>query len=233
MNSFYRFPHTPHLAWLGQGEPRGDKVLSSPDVRQLLAGEVVIEEKLDGANLGISLGGEGELRVQNRGSYLSQPYRGQFSRMASWLAERDEALTSISSSDLILFGEWCAATHTIPYDHLPDWFLLFDIYSSTRQQFLSTTSRNALAQQANLSTVPEIARGKFTLSQLTDLLLSSRSRYREGPVEGLIVRRETETTCFARAKLVRPDFTQAIQEHWSARPLRWNRVVSKRIELDG
>ncbi|WP_279608935.1 hypothetical protein [Burkholderia gladioli] len=42
MNQFFRFPHTPHLAWLGSGKPRDDKVLSSGEVRTLLFGDVVV-----------------------------------------------------------------------------------------------------------------------------------------------------------------------------------------------
>jgi len=34
---FFRFPHTPHVAWLGQGQPRGDKVLSTAEAQSLLA----------------------------------------------------------------------------------------------------------------------------------------------------------------------------------------------------
>jgi hypothetical protein len=54
-DGFFRFPHTPHLAWLGQGEPRDDKVLSADGSLNLLSADVVLEEKVDGANLGFSL----------------------------------------------------------------------------------------------------------------------------------------------------------------------------------
>ena len=74
MSTFFRFPHTPHLAWLGAGTPRDDKVLAADEAAALLAGEVVVEEKLDGANLGISLAEDGALRLQNRGQYLHPPY---------------------------------------------------------------------------------------------------------------------------------------------------------------
>jgi RNA ligase len=80
MSDFFRFPHTPHLAWLGREAPRDDKVLSSHDALRLLRGEVIVEEKLDGANIGISCYANGELRAQNRGQYLDLPTSGQFSR---------------------------------------------------------------------------------------------------------------------------------------------------------
>jgi hypothetical protein len=37
----------------------------------------------------------------------------------------------------VLFGEWLAARHTMPYDCLPDWFLAFDVLDSHAQRFLS------------------------------------------------------------------------------------------------
>lgn len=61
---FFRSPHTPHLAWLGEGQPRDDKVLPSEEADALLAGEVVVEEKVDGANVGFSTTEDGELRLQ-------------------------------------------------------------------------------------------------------------------------------------------------------------------------
>ena len=39
MSSFFRFPHTPHIAWLAAGAPRDDKVLSPEEAQALLAGE--------------------------------------------------------------------------------------------------------------------------------------------------------------------------------------------------
>lgn len=74
------FPHTPHIAWLGEGSPRDDKVMSPIEVATLLAGDVVVEEKLDGANVGLSLASDGSLRAQNRGQYLAEPHTGQFAR---------------------------------------------------------------------------------------------------------------------------------------------------------
>ena len=76
MSFFFRFPHTPHLAWLGAGVPRDDKVLSPEEANKILAGSIVVEEKLDGANLGLSIGPDGQLRAQNRGQYLLEPYSG-------------------------------------------------------------------------------------------------------------------------------------------------------------
>lgn len=37
----------------------------------------------------------------------------------------------------ILYGEWCAARHTVTYDALPDWFLAYDVYDTKEGRFFS------------------------------------------------------------------------------------------------
>ena len=44
MSNFFRYPHTPHLAWLGKTLPRDDKVLSRAGAEELLAGTVTVEQ---------------------------------------------------------------------------------------------------------------------------------------------------------------------------------------------
>lgn len=137
MSDFFRFPHTPHLAWLGREAPRDDKVLSSHDALRLLEGDVIVEEKLDGANIGISCHANGELRAQNRGQYLDLPTSGQFSRLHDWIYTHTTEIQKVLTPDLILFGEWCSARHSITYDKLPGWFLLFDVYDKSACMFWS------------------------------------------------------------------------------------------------
>lgn len=226
MTDFFRFPHTPHLAWLSEGSPRDDKVLSPNEVTALLAGDVVVEEKLDGANVGFSLAPDGRLRAQNRGQYLAEPHAGQFARLPAWLAQHGEGLRSVLTPNLILFGEWCAARHSLDYAALPDWFLLFDVYDRTADRFWSTPRRNELASSAGLVTVPQFLHGKATVLTLKKLVTDTVSHYRAGALEGVVIRRESADWCEARAKLVRPDFTQAIDTHWRKRALEWNRIVN-------
>ncbi len=219
----FKFPSTPHLAWLSSQPVRQDKVLSPPEVRELLSAEVLVEEKVDGANLGISVSPSGELRVQNRGSYLGTHAHPQFQPLWPWLAARREPLTQALGSQLILFGEWCFAAHSIHYDALPDWFLAFDVYDRRAGRFWSSRRRDELVTALGLSRVPELARGRFHLDDLPRLF--GPSRLTHAPLEGLYVRRDEGDFLQARAKLVRPGFIQAIEEHWSSRPLNRNSRV--------
>ncbi|MDY7218624.1 RNA ligase family protein [Denitrificimonas sp. JX-1] len=224
MSDFFRFPHTPHIDWLGDGMPRDDKVLNSAEVESILAQPLRVEEKLDGANLGISLRDNGELRAQNRGQYLLEPFAGQFSRLNSWLGQHQYAIADHLRADCILFGEWCAARHSLEYDNLPDWFVVFDVYDRTEGKFWSCTRRNELAGKMGLAVVPTLFEGYTTLDELKHLLDTVDSRYRAGNPEGVVMRHDSDMWCEARAKLVRADFAQTIEEHWRSRAIEWNDV---------
>ncbi|WP_206679240.1 RNA ligase family protein [Endozoicomonas acroporae] len=162
---------------------------------------VIVEEKVDGANLGISIGEDNQLQVQNRGQYLSTPYNGQFSRLNSWLGQYQFAIKDQLDYQLILFGEWCAARHSLDYNGLPDWFLLFDVYDRKAQTFWSVERRDKLAASLGLPSVPKLYQGKTSLSELMRLLNNSKSRYRNGSPEGVIIRKDSAQWCEGRAKL--------------------------------
>ena len=218
-----KFPRTPHLAWLGTGEPRGDKVLSVEERKAFLAGKVAMEEKIDGANLGLSMGPDGRIRMQNRGGYIGPGAHPQFAPLWSWLAEREMVLAGALGSNLVLFGEWCFALHSIRYDQLPDWFLAFDVFDKSEGRFWSAKRRGELLAQLDLSAVPRLGHGHYSFGDLVDLL-NHPSSMGSGPLEGLYVRRESGGWLEKRAKLVRAEFVQTIDEHWSKRPLEKNQL---------
>lgn len=222
MSEFYRFPSTPHLAWLGQGPPRGDKVLSPSEAKVFLAQPVVIEEKVDGANLGFSVDARGTIRPQNRGQYLQRPFTGQFTRLNGWLALHEESLIEALGESLVLFGEWVAAVHSLKYGNLPDYFLVFDVYDRDKMQFWSTVRRNPFAARHGLVVVHQLGAGRYQLESLTRMISTTQSSYRDGGFEGIYLRYESDDWLLARAKLVHPDFMQDIGNHWRSRPLDWN-----------
>lgn len=216
--SFVRYPHTPHLAALSATAPRGDKVLTPQEVSELLASDVTVEEKIDGANLGLSRAETGELAVQNRGAFLTRAMAAeQFRPLWGWLAPRCDRLLEALGEQRILFGEWCYARHSVAYTRLPDWFLVFDVYDREAARFWSVDRRDALASELDLVCVPRIARGRFALPALAKLI--DGSRVGDAGMEGIVVRRDDGDWQVGRAKLVRAAFVQAIDEHWSRRRL--------------
>ena len=221
MRAFVRYPHTPHLLWLGSGVPRGDKILSEEQATEMLRGPVVVEEKVDGANIGLSVGESGEIRVQNRGGYLRREHaHPQFGPLWAWSKAREAALAESLGKHLILFGEWCYAVHTVRYDRLPDWFLGFDVFDRKEAGFWDTARRDNLLSHLGLRPVPRIAKGRITRARLSALI--GISVVGREPMEGIVARQEGSGRTLLRAKVVREAFTQAIQDHWSRKPLRPN-----------
>lgn len=219
---FFKFPSTPHLALLENVKVRGDKVMSESERNDLLRHDLVVEEKVDGANLGISFDAEGSIRAQNRGAYLHLPAAGQWKRLAAWLAPRTEAFLEQLTDQYILFGEWCYARHSVWYDSLPDWFLAFDVYDRTTACFLSCSRRDKFFSEIGVFSVPRLDGGLFTLSELSQLL--SQSQLGDRPPEGLYLRFDQGDRLVQRAKLVRPAFVQSVEQHWSHRHIVANRL---------
>lgn len=219
---FFKFPITPHLALLGNVTVRDDKVLSESERESFLRHELTVEEKVDGANLGISFTANADIRAQNRGTYLHFPGTGQWRKFEAWLAPKVDTLFEHLTDRYILFGEWCYAQHTVLYDRLPDWFLGFDVYDKQNERFISSDRRNLLFQKIRIAQVPTIAHGHFTLLDLSKLL--TQSKLGDQPAEGLYLRFDQGNWLAQRAKLVRPAFIQSVEEHWSRSAIKPNQV---------
>ena len=128
-----KFPKTPRAADIVAG-----------DVHRTWRGlETVVEEKMDGANVGIFFDG-GALCLQSRGHVLrGGDGEAQFAPLHAWAAERLTRLRDALGEQRVLYGEWCFAKHRAFYDALPDWLLAFDVLDRTRNAFLTTSERDA------------------------------------------------------------------------------------------
>jgi hypothetical protein len=177
MSAAPKFPRTAHLADLGgSGVTRDDLVLSAGDAARLLgAGALVLEEKVDGANLALWLDPSWRLCAQNRSHAVSAATGKQWAGLDSWTERHRAALFDLLARGgpgrLVLYGEWCAARHSVPYDALPDWFLAFDVWDARHERFLSAAARDALLADAGLATAPRVATGRWpTVAALAALL---------------------------------------------------------------
>ncbi|TRO78338.1 DNA ligase [Desulfuromonas acetexigens] len=201
---------------------RDDKVLSKSERGEFLQHNLIVEEKVDGANLGISFDSEGNIRVQNRGAYLHLPGSGQWKKLGDWLTPRACTLFEHLSDHFILFGEWCYAQHSVFYDRLPDWFLGFDVYDKRFGRFLSSKRRDDLFTEMGVAQVPVLAFGHFAYPEVQKFL--STSKLSEQPAEGIYLRFDQDDWLAQRAKLVRPAFIQAMEQHWSRSVIKPNRL---------
>jgi hypothetical protein len=224
-----KFPRTRHVFDAGgTGVGRDDLLMEMREVEQLFfSGQrVAVEEKIDGANLGLSIGPDGRILAQNRSHYVNASTHAQFRLLDQWIEEHTAALYEVleSQSGFILYGEWVYATHSIEYTRLPAYFLSFDIYDRKAGRFLSIAERDRRLEGSGIHSVPLICQRAFTNMGELLALLDTPSRYAAGFVEGIYLRVDGGGFLDSRAKLVRADFIQGITEHWMTTQLRRNTI---------
>jgi len=147
MEKIFKYPRTPHLQGSGL-QPDDDRNTVTP-YSQLAGRYLVIEEKMDGANCGISFNPSGELKLQSRGHFLTGGQRErQFDLLKSWATRYAHELWELLGERYILYGEWLYAKHTIFYDQLPHYFLAFDLFDKQTGTFLSTARRKEMLKSA-------------------------------------------------------------------------------------
>lgn len=220
--AFFKFPSTPHLIVLGVHDVRTDKVMGDAERKDFIKNHLVVEEKVDGANLGISFDSSGNVFLQNRGTYISRPYLGQWTILEEWLDSRIDKLFDFLEDQYIIFGEWCYAEHTVPYRYLPDWFLGFDIFDKSNGLFLSFERRNEILCKCGISAVPLISTGIFSLDSLIKFV-NTPSKFSETLSEGIYLRCDNDLWLTGRAKIVRERFVQMDEDHWSKKKIRPNK----------
>ncbi|EOD30937.1 hypothetical protein EMIHUDRAFT_202976 [Emiliania huxleyi CCMP1516] len=180
------------------------------DARRFYDGITVVyaEEKVDGANLGLSLTAAYEIRVQNRSHYVNERTHAQFKALGRWLDEHGWALCRLLEPEVeILFGEWCAAKHSCAYTKLPGLFLAFDLYNKRSGKFASVAERDRRLSGLGIPIVRTLACRAFAGEEELLQLLESTGSY---------LRIDGATENRLRGKLVRPDFIQGIGDHWAS-----------------
>jgi hypothetical protein len=238
MRDLLKFPRTPHIE--GSRLQPGDEDLEYVPFGTLAARQLVVTEKVDGANAGISFDAGGRMRLQSRGHFLTGgPRERQFDLFKTWAACHQARLFEALGSRHILYGEWLYAKHTVFYDALPHYFLAFDLFDTKTMCFLSTERRHSILDGLPLVTIPTLHTGPVrTLAQLQALIGPStfksatwRDHLREladssgldaatvlrdtdpsNLMEGVYLKVEEDGQVVARAKFVRTSFQTAIDQ---------------------
>jgi hypothetical protein len=242
MEGIVKYPRTRHIE--GSGLQKGDHDLKVAPFQDVRGRSLVVEEKVDGANAGVSFTPQGALRLQCRGHYLTGgPSEAQFALFKPWAETHRSWLWDVLGDRYILYGEWCLAKHTVFYDALPHYFLEFDIYDTATGDWLSTERRREMLAGRPVVSVPVLKEGTFSrLKDLTDLVRPSlyktprwrdalreaaeaagtdpdvaatRETDRSDLAEGLYVKHEEDGRVVGRYKWVRPDFLNAILDSGS------------------
>ena len=223
-DDFMKYPRTPHL--FGSRGTDDDNHLGQRESQDLIAdASLIVEEKLDGTNVGVHFTPAGRMVLQCRGHEITTRMHAQYDLFKQWTMGKRPVLEALLADRLILFGEWLYARHSVHYRGLPHYFLEFDIYDKQQQIFIDLASRLEKLEGTGIITVPVVHHGPAIADVLRNLLGPSRfdSQF-ENPLtgrtdnlmEGLYLRTEANGCVTGRAKFVRAEFVEKVKqsEHW-------------------
>ena len=236
MLNIYKYPRTHHIE--GSRLQPGDEDLDSVPFKEIAGRHLVVEEKVDGANCGISFSADGELLLQSRGHYLTGgPREKHFTLFKQWANTHAAALCERLGSRYVLYGEWLYAKHTVYYDALSHYLMEFDVFDTQSNQFLSTPRRAELLKGTPIVSVRVLFEGQLkrrkdltrligpsafitsdSISRLRqeceerglDADRAMRETDRSGLMEGLYIKVEEDGVVTGRYKYVRADFLTAV-----------------------
>ena len=231
-----KYPRTRHL--IGSGLGKND-LEDYVNVEELRGKHLVLEEKNDGANVGLSIV-NCELKLQCRGHFLGLGNDWpEFDQFKVWANTWTDQFWDMLEDRYIMYGEWMIAFHSVFYDLLPHYFMEFDIYDKKEKVFLDTSRRNEMVKKAKvkISQVRVITKGKFESiediisrvglsafisenaygileKELTEKNISGKdvllSLNKDRLMEGLYIKWEEDGIVRGRYKYVRPGFVQTI-----------------------
>ena len=234
-DEFVKYPRTPHL--FGSRGTEDDKHMGEDEsIRFIADGSLIVEEKIDGTNVGIHFSTNGRMALQCRGHLISEGMHPQYDLFKQWAVVKRPVLEDRLVDRYILFGEWAYARHSVHYRKLPHYFFEFDVYDKEARTFLDLIRRIELLEGTGIQTVPVLHRGSLDREGLVALIGSSRfdSQF-ENPLtgrtdnlmEGLYLRTEAGGVVTCRAKVVRPEFVEKVKQsaHWQYQAMSPNRLA--------
>lgn len=212
-----KYPRTFHLPW-SQGSTDDDKTHSFDDIERMFGGkEVVITEKMDGENTTIYSTGACHARSLDSGRHLSRDYVKSKAREIACVGFPD---------GWRIMGENLYAKHSIEYDLLPDYFVIFGVADEHNY----ARPWNEVEEWAYLLDVPHapvVWRGVWDTKTVMSLYPFASMLSSQAPAEGYVVRTAGAFPMaeFDRhvAKFVRAGHVQPESTHWMHQKIVPNR----------
>jgi len=187
-------------------------VLDADAARQFFAGDVLVEEKLDGANVALWLDDDSIVQVATRGGAAAQDRAGQRGPLRRWAAEHSDALRALLDGGWALYGEWLWRSHGVRYSRLPDWLVGLDLWHP-ELQWAKIEERDERLMRGGVGVPPRLADWTHLKGADEVHRLIALTAYGESVGEGAIVRRRDGLEP-RLAKVVSTDFARPGDDHW-------------------
>lgn len=155
-------------------------------VQNLLAGSVIIEEKVDGSQFSFGLDEEGELHFRSKGAVmLADAPEKMFAKGVEFV----KSIKTRLIPGWTYRGEYLAKPkhNALAYDRVPHGhIILFDI-ATGREAYMSREGKEAEAQRLGMEIVPLLFKGFITLDMFRKLL-DTTSVLGGQKIEGVVVK---------------------------------------------
>jgi hypothetical protein len=201
------YPRIPHL--VGGRGTKDDLVLAPELLALLLREPMLVEEKVDGANVVLWMDGD-TIEVALRAGPGAMDRAGQLGPLRAWAASSYDALRKVLVDGTALYAEWLLLTHSSSYDRLPSYLVALDLWRP-ESGFLTVAERDSVCASAGLITPPPVWTGVPGSIASVERLLGP-SAWGPAAAEGLLIR------CLAdpglRAKLVPAGFRRLDDDEW-------------------
>jgi len=209
-----KYPRTYHLPY-SPGATKDDKKLQSGWFDNFAGREIIITEKMDGANTSFSTQ---DVYARSHGAPTRDPWSRNLWDPSDGLYWRIKPLIG---EDELIFGENLYAEHSIHYNRLPAYWFMFAQYDKQSNCWASWDDVKYWAQILDVPTVPELWRGiihsESELEQLVLKFVKEPSTFGEEK-EGVVVRLANsfpeEEFSHSVCKWVRPNHVQT-DVHWT------------------
>ncbi len=226
-----KYPRTFHMPW-SKGATNDDKIATSLD--RLIDVPIILSEKCDGGNASLEVNG-----CYAR-THAAIPTHKSF----DWLKGFHSSIKHLIPNDIQIFGENMYALHSIVYDELPGYFLIFNvakvsynrshtIVNEPQRAWMSWDTVEKWAEKIGTPTVPVLFKGQVSSEkELKDLVEDFMSQpsccggIREGVVartaEGFL---ELEFP-YCMLKCVRANHVSPDNDHW-----KYQEIVKNKLKL--
>lgn len=197
MSDYVKYAKTYHLPW-SEGVNDDDKI--QYDLSALDGEEVVALEKMDGENCNF---------------YTDYYHARSLDSQRHWTRTKMYEIQKRIGPDIPegwrICGENLYAQHSIPYNNLPDFFMVFSIWNA-ENICLSWDETVEWCQLLNLHTVPVLYRGIFSPEIIKQIKIDTNTQ------EGYVVRPSSKFAFenFSKCvlKYVRRGHVQTGSKHW-------------------
>ena len=209
-NDIVKYPKTRYLSFSPSKDNTDVRETGLFDLNNFISKDLIITTKMDGSNLQMS---QGKLAARN----------GKYANHKSFDLAKvlyNEIYYKIPK-DIIIFGEWLYAKHSIHYTKLISYFQVFAIYDKFNSIYLSWQDVEQLSNSLSLNTVQKLYSIKSnSLPELEQLITQYGENYINQGGEGIVIRNSDSFSDFNSnvAKYVRKNHVTT-DEHWTQQKL--------------